>query len=145
MELTFRPAKKADIETLFAWNKALIDAYENTEAIEYDKVLSWVRRKLEMHIGEYQCIFADGKKAGCFHFCPPENGERELDDLYLFPEFQGKGIGTTVIRSCLSQTDLPVTLFVFIKNEGAVRLYEKLGFRVVSSISSTRFFMRFAR
>lgn len=34
-------------------NKALIDEYENIEAIDYQKVLSWVRNKVETHINEY--------------------------------------------------------------------------------------------
>ena len=32
---------------IFEFNKALIDAYEDKTQIDYEKVLAWVRRKLE--------------------------------------------------------------------------------------------------
>ena len=39
-----------DIEPIFKLNKALIDEYENIEIIDYQKVLLWVRNKIETHM-----------------------------------------------------------------------------------------------
>lgn len=140
MNLTFVPATAADIDTIFALSKDLIDRYEDLNSIDYDEVLAWVRRKIEKKIGEYVCIFCDGKKAGYYHLCPAE-GMMELDDLYILPEFQGRGIGTTVIEKCCAETNLPVMLYVFTRNTGAYALYQRLGFRVTKTVGETRCIM----
>ncbi len=62
-------------------------------------------------------------------------GVREEDDhlyiaqAYIIPEFQGRGIGTGLIREVLSR-GVPVELWVMNTNTGARRLYERLGFQV---------------
>ena len=56
-----------------------------------------------------------------------------LARLYILPEYQGRGIGTQLIRSLLVEArreGLPVTLRVLTGNP-AKRLYERLGFEVV--------------
>ena len=54
-----------------------------------------------------------------------------LAQIYVAPEYQGQGIGTTLIREVLAM-GLPVELTVSKLNTGARRLYERLGFRVKS-------------
>ena len=55
-----------------------------------------------------------------------------INDVYVLPEFRGKGIGQKLVIECLKKLkkegiDL-VRLTVLKHNESAVRLYEKLGF-----------------
>ena len=140
MELTFAPAGAADIEPIYHFSKALIDEYEDPESIDYDKVLAWVRRKIENHIGSYTCIFRSGRKAGYFHLSSAD-GMMEIDDLYIFPEFRNQGIGTSVIEKCCAETGLPVMLYVFTRNTGAYALYRRLGFRVTKTIGESRCIM----
>ena len=139
MDLTYSPAAPADAGAIFELCKALIDQYEDISTIDYDRVLAWVRRKIEGSICEYSRILADGVHAGYFHFCPAEDGW-ELDDLYIFPEFQNRGIGTAVIRDCCKKD--PVILYVFRKNTGALALYRRLGFREVGTAGQTRLILR---
>lgn len=142
MELTFQTAQAQDADVLFAWNKDLIDRYETLESIDYDRVLAWVRRKLDGRIGEYTRVLADGKTAGYFRFVPGEDGMYELDDLYIFPEFQCRGIGTKIIETCCEQVECPVYLYVFVRNERAAALYRRLGFRVTQTVGESRCIMR---
>ena len=139
MNLTYSPAAPDDAGAIFELCKALIDQYEDISTIDYDKVLTWVRRKIEGSISEYRRILLDGVHAGYFHFCPAEDGW-ELDDLYVFPEFQNQGIGTAVIRDCCEKD--PVMLYVFRKNTGALALYRRLGFREVGTAGQTRLILR---
>ena len=140
MNLTFAPAEMADIEPLFTLSTALIEQYEDLNSINNDEVIAWVRRKIQKKIGEYICIFCDGEKAGYYRFCPAE-GMMELDDLYILPRFQNRGIGTAVIKRCCAETDLPVMLYVFTRNTGACALYRRLGFRVTETVGETRCIM----
>lgn len=142
MDISYDSAKPEDIECIFQLNVHLIREYENVESIDYNKVLDWTNNKIENCIHEYTVIYADGKKAGYYHFYKNEDAEFEIDDLYIFSEFQGKGIGSIVIRRCCSLVNEPIMLYVFIKNQRAISLYRKLGFEVVETVRDSRFIMK---
>ena len=142
MELTFRKAGNEDAERIFQCNKELILQYETLEEINLDYVLSWVQKKISSRIDEYTVICAEGKKAGYYHFFRNEEGELELDDLYIFPEFRNQGIGSVVIKKCCTSVKEPVMLYVFTRNKGAVSLYKRMGFQVTETIKDSRLIMK---
>ena len=140
MELTFQRARQEDVDVIFRFNRDLIDRYEDVQSIPYEGVLSWVRQKIEDNIGSYTRIYADGHHAGFYRFIP--NGEKmELDDLYIFSEFQNRGIGTRILEKCCSETSRPVMLYVFSRNTGAWKLYQRMGFKNRETIKNTRYIM----
>lgn len=145
MNITYQKATETDIEPVCDLCRRLIHDYEDLESIDYPKVMQWVRQKLETSIGEYTAIYADGQKAGYYHFHKNENGVYELDDLYIFPPFQNRGIGTAVVRKCCVSVDSQVMLYVFIKNERAVALYRRLGFAVTEMVGGSRYIMHYRR
>ena len=60
----------------------------------------------------------------------------DIVELQILPEYQGKGIGTSVVRSVIKDAaheGFPVTLSVVYANGRAKRLYERLGFQVTAS------------
>jgi len=66
----------------------------------------------------------------------------KLSQLFILPQHQNKGIGTSLVRELASQarkSRMPLRLRV-LKNNPARRLYERLGFRV-SSITPERVYM----
>ena len=140
MELSFQSARQEDVEVLFRFNRDLIDRYEDIQNIPYEGVLAWVRQKIEENIHTYTRIYADEVHAGFYRFVPGE-GMMELDDLYIFPEFQGRGIGSRVIEKCCGETKRPVMLYVFIRNTGAWKLYERLGFEIQENVQNSRYIM----
>ena len=141
MELLFKPANIDDIEEIYLLCKNLIDKYEDKSVIDYQKVLLWVKNKIENSISEYQAIYYQGNRAGYVHCFINEDGIYEIDDLYIFDEFQNKTIGTTVIKQICEKCDHDVMLYVFIKNKRAVSLYSRLGFEIVKTINNTRYIM----
>ena len=74
-------------------------------------------------------------------FLRNEDGKLEIDDLYIFPAYQNRGTGTYVIKSLLNSVYEPVMLYVFSKNEKAVSLYKRLGFRIIRNIKVSRYIM----
>lgn len=138
--MTLLPAARRNIKEIFRLNKELIDKYENLAAINYRRVLKIVKRGISSRIGEYRRIISEGKTAGYFLVTKkPEFWE--LEDLFIYPEYQNKGIGTAVLNDIISAADKPIALFVFTKNEGARRLYERLGFEIDSVYHETRYRM----
>ena len=50
----------------------------------------------------------------------------------VLPEYRGRGIGEALIRACEEQLGIPtIRLSVRLSNEGAVRLYQRLGYQRV--------------
>jgi ribosomal protein S18 acetylase RimI-like enzyme len=57
-----------------------------------------------------------------------------LMEVMVLPELRGKGIGTAVIGGILAEASAagkPVRLNVNVTNQGAIRLYQRLGFRKI--------------
>lgn len=144
MRYTLSPARSDDIETVFRLNKELIDKYENTDVIDYQAVLRQVRGGIEQNIHNYQRVMCAEETAG-FVLVENHPDRTELDDLFLFPEFQNKGIGTALIQDIIKVSQKPVFLFVFIENKGAVRLYGRLGFEIIETFQGSRYRMRYER
>ncbi|MBQ7699097.1 MAG: GNAT family N-acetyltransferase [Clostridia bacterium] len=137
--LEFKQAQPEDVETIFRLCKENIDKYEDISSIPYDEVIEWVQRKINKCISEYTRIYKDGALCGYYRVHLDEN-EYELDDFYLFEEYRRQGIGSAVLEKCIKEADKPVYLYVFKRNEGAVKLYKKFGFEVKEDLG-TRYIM----
>jgi ribosomal protein S18 acetylase RimI-like enzyme len=117
---TLRPATAADRGFLFELNRQTMREY--VEAVwGWDDAFQ--ARFFDEHFvpdGSRQIIQVDGCDVGM---------------VEVLPEWQGRGIGTSVVRSVLArgqQGAKPVVLRVLRVNQRARRLYEREGFEVVS-------------
>lgn len=137
--LTFEQAQPEDLSRIFLLNKHLIDTYEDLSAIDYPRVLDWMHRNIQKNIGFFRRIIWDDQLAGYYCLMSVE-GRLELDSFFVFPEFQCRGIGTQVLQKC-QEVPSTVFLYVFRQNIGAIRLYERIGFRIVKEVGSTRYIM----
>ena len=137
MMLSFQPACRQDIPVIYDQAKNLMDTYEDIAAIEYEKVLAWVNRKITSCISEYTAVSVDGKICAYYHLC--EDGE--LDDVYVLPGFQGQGIGSEILNRAIAQSPKPLYLYVFSRNHRAISFYERFGFTVTKTLGNTRYIM----
>jgi len=140
-ELRFCPAGEPDIPVIFDLCRVLILRYEDPAAVDLEKVLAWTQGKVRENIREYTCVRLDGRTVGYYRLAPAE-GMTELDDFYILPELRGQGIGTRVLEKLCRETAGPLFLYVFTQNTGAVRLYERFGFRKVKAVSHTRMILQ---
>lgn len=140
-DLEFQPADFEDIPVIYSMCKELIDMYEDISQINYERVLQWVQEKLNRNITCYSCVYHKGVKVGFFHLLTLKD-QAELDDVYILPQYRGMGIGTNVLEALILQTKQPIFLYVFKKNLGAIRLYERMGFRISEEVGKTRLIMR---
>ena len=137
MMLQFANASGADVDVIFAQAKELIDSYEDTASIDYDRVLAWVKKKIVSNISQYTCVTADGEKCAYFRLC--EDGE--LDDLYVLPGFRSQGIGSQILGKCIEESVNPIYLYVFSRNIRAISFYKRFGFEIRETVGDTRFIM----
>lgn len=77
----------------------------------------------------------NGKIVGFANFCPSkQDGKTELAALYLFPEYQGKGIGTALLNHGIKKLDGVNEIFVNVEKDNRIgtTFYKAKGFKVVS-------------
>lgn len=93
------------------------------------------------HYGEHYkealnyVVLFDGKPAGR-HMIHYGTEDIRLVDTAILPEYRGHGIGTVIFKDAFKDSvklGLPCVLHV-IKESPALRLYERLGFRVIGEI-----------
>ena len=126
-EYTLRRATEGDFYQLLRIRNQVLRKY-----IEY--VRGWDEEREEQRFrrnfdaATTRVILSDGRVIG-FLGVREEHEALYLAQAYIIPEYQGRGIGTALIRKVLSR-GRPVELYVMKLNTGAIRLYERLGFRL---------------
>ncbi len=58
--------------------------------------------------------------------------ETEISQFYIHVDYQGIGIGQTLLEKVKEQSSGRITLYTFEVNKNAQRFYEKNGFKVIS-------------
>ena len=104
------------IEALFGWSD------EETERANFAD---------SYDAANTQIVTVDGQDAGWLTV--QRTNDIQLDSIYLDPEYQRRGIGTSLIRDLISEADRngAVLRLSTAKINPARRLYERLGFIVV--------------
>ena len=92
---------------------------------------------------EVQIVAVDGKDIGWLQVSETST-EMRLQQFFISPDHQRRGIGTEVLNSLVAiwkATGKPVVLTV-LKNNPARRLYERFGFSVVGEAAGVKFEMK---
>ena len=84
----------------------------------------------------------DGQLAGFLYaFRCDDAGGYELDNLHIAPVFQGRGVGTALMRDAsrhlVARGAKSVVLYVIEGNDAACRFYERLGGRALAPVAKT--------
>lgn len=54
-----------------------------------------------------------------------------IDQMYIRPEYCGRGVGSQLMRAALSSLSRPIRLYTFQQNGRARRFYERFGFSAI--------------
>ncbi|WP_326767218.1 GNAT family N-acetyltransferase [Streptomyces sp. NBC_01591] len=123
-----RPARPEDVEAI-AELRATVMRPDLERLGRYDE--HRVRQRLrDVYAPEHSSlVVVDGEFAGCVTLRPVEDG-LWLENFYLSPALQGRGIGTAVLRTLLARADKEgVTVRLDVLQGSAARaLYERHGF-----------------
>jgi GNAT superfamily N-acetyltransferase len=132
---TLRPATLGDVEPI-AELRATVMRADLERLGRYDE--HRVRQRLRDHFSAPHTwvVEVGGVFAGCVTVRPvPEDpGRHWLENFYLDPRHQGRGVGTGVLRALLARADAAgVVLALQVLQGSAARpLYERHGFTVES-------------
>lgn len=110
--------KKYVEENFGQWNEEVQKEY-------FDKFIDGVKENA--YIIEY-----DNKDVGFYNGEVIENGDYEIGNICIIPEYQGRGIGTKIVKDIIKQNiDRNIRLQYF-KQNPVGNLYKRLGFVLVS-------------
>jgi len=99
-----------------------------------------------MEAGRIFVIEVDGARVGMVQLFDEESSV-EVGEIQIQPGDQSRGLGTRVLVDVMASARKhrkSVRLSVGLKNEGALRLYRRLGFKVVAT-TDTHYHMECAR
>lgn len=144
MEIKFEKASVGDAQSIFELFCELVEKHEDLTINNYEKIKKWEKFKLSNSLSEYYSIFCDDEKVGYVHFFQNESS-MEIDDFYILNEFRNRGVGTETLRKLKSSTDMPISLFVFKNNLGAIKFYEREGFKFKEDIDERRMVLEYKR
>ena len=90
--------------------------------------------------GKIEIIEVNEKPVGVF-LVNRNTNEIEIEQIYILPEYQNKGIGSKLIvalRNEVQNLTIPLKLHVLVVNP-AYKLYERLGFNTVKETNERRY------
>jgi ribosomal protein S18 acetylase RimI-like enzyme len=138
--ISLRGAKEQDYEFMYRLHREALKEYIDwTWGWDEDRQANYFKEHFDL--SGKKIIQHNGMDIGCL--AVQDKGDHIfLSYIALLPPHQGRGIGSTLIKSVLDEArkkDLPVKLKV-LRNNPAHRLYERLGFRVMET-SKTHYIM----
>jgi len=132
-----RPARPDDRPFLFGLNEVTMREHiERVWGWNGAEQTAFFERRFQPE--RWQIIQADGEDIGVL-VVEEEGNEIYLAEIQILPEWQGRGIGSSVVRSLMKSaaaSGKALTLRVLHVNRRARSLYERLGFRAFKEIET---------
>ena len=139
MNIHMRPATEADTENMYNWEIESIHPDLRTKP----HVQELIRKDVQQSIKDTQMIMDGNKTIGMFTACMIDDGEwRYIGEIYLIPEYRGRGIGTSILKNEIDNFD-KIRLQVATTNTQAIKLYESLGFKIVKEVDGQMYIMEY--
>lgn len=131
MNLTFTKVVPDDGSYLYTLCETTMRAYVEATWGSWNEAAVRIRLEGDARQGLFTILHCDGTRVGAVS-TERSSTHLQLAQLYIEPMYQGRGIGTFVVRELMAearQVGLPVRLSVLRTNQSARRLYERLGFQ----------------
>ena len=135
-----KEAQKKNLPLLEKWKIQTILEYASDLSVEeLSEIKNYVHKNVKENIQLYNLIKVNESVIGCVLVRPYKDGHL-LDEIYLESAYRNQGIGTSIICDILKQYTI-VYLLVYKKNQKAIHLYKRLGFKVLEE-TETRYLMK---
>ena len=141
-ELKVRKAQATDSEFVFAVKKAAFREYVE-QIWGWDDTYQKDLHNRRFASQDLRIIQFHGTDVG-FLSTSNTSDTLKVDQLYILPEYQGRGVGAACMKRIINDANLeqkPVTLQVLKINTRATAFYQRLGFTIVDE-NSTHFQMK---
>lgn len=127
----FRPATQSDAEAIAQVYLSSRKEFVSFAPVAHSDgaVYRWIRDILLL-TNQVTVVEQDNKIIGMMALSTDEEAGW-IDQLYLHPDVVGRGIGTKLIERAKTELGSPIRLYTFQENQGAIRFYERHGFKAI--------------
>ncbi|MDF2947491.1 MAG: family acetyltransferase [Bacillales bacterium] len=112
-------------QTVEMWRKSKEQAISQKEIHSFENHLTFLKEILPEQC-QIDLALIDDKVVGMIAY-----NEKEISQLYIHVDYQGLGIGQTLLDSAKEKSSGSLTLYTFEVNKIAQKFYEKNGFEIV--------------
>lgn len=136
MEFKFLSPTEDDVERLY-YCLANSFLYYNRNIANTEQQLMRIYQRVKNNIGSYKLVKCGGEKAAYYYF--HEQGDMmKLEDIHVLARFRNRGIGTSIVRRCISETEKPLCAELYYHNVYAMSLFRHNNFAVAQRIDARR-------
>ena len=136
MEYNLRPYIQSDREFVYYVKKVVYKSYVETNWGEWDeeKQRTMFDEFISDFAKEIKIIIINGEMAGFFHGNDIDEKTYEQRNICLLPAFQGKGIGTNILKKTIENHLSQNIILRCFKQNPVVNLYKRLGFEIIEEL-----------
>jgi ribosomal protein S18 acetylase RimI-like enzyme len=113
-------------QTVKMWRDSKERAIYQKEIHSFENHLNFLNNILPEQY-QIDLVLKDDKVVGMIAY-----NEREISQLYIHIDYQGMGIGQTLLEKVKEQSSGRLTLYTFEVNKNAQRFYVKNGFEIIA-------------
>ena len=128
--IILQPASASDFGLTFAIKKSAGGEYIR-DVFGWDEQVQIGFHKKQFSPDNTHLILSNGSVVGWISVFDHEDCTK-IDEFYVLPEFQNRGIGTSVLLEAVAHArrrGVPLRIRVFKINRSGIRFYERSGFR----------------
>lgn len=124
IDVRFLRATEDDIYDIYDNVRSVIDRFTLPYGFDRESCYREAYKRIKDNISQYTMVSTKGHKIG--HFCFHEvNHQLWIDDMYVYDQFQNRGVGKQILRFCTSQTEDDIFVRVFELNYMTGRFFIK--------------------
>lgn len=139
MVLKFLTPAGNDAERLYR-SLANIFRFYNPDKFDTERELMQIYRRVKDNFGSYKLVKCGGDKVAYYYF-HSDGDMMKLEDIYVMPRFRNRGIGTSILRRCISETEQPLCAELYYHNIYAMSLFKHNSFVLANRIDTRRCIM----
>ena len=130
IEYKFRNITPEDYEYIYELKKNAYKEYVimNWEAWDEEAQKEYFKNFINTYKDTTYIIQTEGKDIGFYNDAMLENGNYEIGNICIIPEYQGKGIGTKILKDVIEDHKEFNIEIQYFKQNPVGKLYERLGF-----------------
>ncbi|AZU62838.1 N-acetyltransferase [Neobacillus mesonae] len=113
-------------ETVMMWRESKEKAIGQKEIHSFENHLHFLNHVLSEQF-QIDLVLVAEKVVGMIVY-----NDKEISQLYIHVDYQGRGIGQTLLDKAKAHSSGRLTLYTFDVNEKAQRFYEKNGFQIIA-------------
>lgn len=130
IEYKLIPITERDYEFVYELKKNAYKEYVEVNWGTWDEVAQreYFKKFIEVYKNTTYLIQLDEKVIGFYNDEFLENGDYEVGNICIVPEYQGRGIGTKILKDIMEQYADKNIHIQYFKQNPVGKLYERLGF-----------------